>query len=87
MDSRLGDSTDRQEVAARIEVQRQQLFKASAVIDMCRYACASKLEGFDPEQLAVALHAAGDLICDAAEALELLAADQVRHRGAVVSRP
>jgi uncharacterized protein (DUF433 family) len=61
-------------MTARIEEQRQQLFKASAVIDMCRYACASKFEGFDPEQLAVTLHVVGDLICDTAEALERLAA-------------
>lgn len=67
------DFTDRR--AVRIEMQRRQLFKASAVIEMCRYACASKVEGFDPEQLAVALHVVDDLIDGATEALEPLAND------------
>jgi hypothetical protein len=84
MDCRLADSTDHQEIARSIAAQRDQLFKASAVIEMCRHACASKFDGFDPEQLAVALHAVDDLICDAAEALELMAND-AHHEVTVVS--
>lgn len=55
-------TTDSREVAARIGAQRRQLLKASAVIDMCRFACASKYEGFDPDQLADALMVADNLI-------------------------
>lgn len=70
MGSRRADSSDRHKAAAITEAQRQQLFKASAVIGVCRYACASKFEGFDPEQLAMALQVADDLVNDAAEGLE-----------------
>lgn len=61
---------DSREVAGVIEAQRQQLFKAAAVVDMCRYACASKFTGFDPEQLADALRVVNDLLDDVAAALE-----------------
>lgn len=58
------------EMRMRIEAQRQQLFRASAVVDMCRYACASNYEGFDPEQLAVALWVVYHLIDHVAGSLE-----------------
>jgi len=61
---------DSREVAGVIEAQRQQLFKAAAVIDMCRYACASKFVGFDPEQMVDALKVVNDLLDGVAEALE-----------------
>lgn len=77
MGSERVNSTDRREMGAMIEAQRQQLFKASAVIDMCRYACASQFEGFDPEQLAVALHVVCDLVNDAASVLEQFAQEEV----------
>jgi len=60
---------DRREVAGVIEEQRQQLFKAAAVVDMCRYACASKFAGFDPEQMVDALRVVNDLLDGVAEAL------------------
>ena len=85
MDCRLADCTDRDEIAAVVAVQRDQLFKASAVIEMCRYACASKFEGFDPEQLAMALQAVDDLISGAVAALELVTGDEERHEATVVS--
>jgi hypothetical protein len=67
-----------EEKAPTITAHREQLFKVSAVIEMCRYACASKLEGFDPEQLAVAPQAADDMIRDAAAALEPMTVDDAR---------
>ena len=70
MGSKPAHSTGRREIAAAIEAQRQQLFKASAVVDMCRYACASKFTGFDPEQMADTLRVVNDLIDDVAAALE-----------------
>lgn len=77
MGSERVDSTDRREMGAIIEAQRQQLFKASAVIDMCRYACASQFDGFDPEQLAVALHVVFDLVNDATSVLEQFTGNEV----------
>lgn len=63
------------QIAATIDLQRQQLYKASAVVDMCRYACASLYEGFDPEQLAEALQVVDDLVDDVASVLEQFAGD------------
>ena len=60
--------------ASALEAQRQELFKAAAVVGMCRFACASKFVGFDPEQLADALIIVEDLIVDVAAALEVPAA-------------
>jgi hypothetical protein len=77
MDSRRTSSTECQEMPATIAAQREQLFKASAVIEMCRYACASHVEGFDTEQLAEALHVADELIDAAAEVLEQFSGDHV----------
>lgn len=78
MDSRLNDSTDRSEIARNVETQRRQLFKASAIVAVCRYACASKLDGFDPEQVADALVVANDLIDDVAGMLEELRGSYAR---------
>lgn len=61
------------ELHAAIEAQRQQLFKAAAIIDVCRYACASKYEGFDAERCFDALQVAAELIDGVAEVLEGLA--------------
>lgn len=80
MGSKPADSTDHREIATTIEAQRLQLFKASAVVAMCRYACTSKYEGFDPEQLADALLVVDDLIGAAAGALEEIASDEVAPR-------
>lgn len=73
MDSTLDDSTDRCEMEVKFEAQRRQLFKASAIIAVCTYACASKLDGLDPECVADALMVAHDLIDDVAGMLEGLA--------------
>jgi hypothetical protein len=68
-------SKERREMSETIEAQRQQLFKAAAVVDMCRYACASKFAGFDPEQMVDALRVVNDLLDDVAAALESPAED------------
>lgn len=68
-------------MAAAIEAQRQQLFKASAVIGMCRYACASLYEGFDPEQLWDALQVVDELIDAVAEVLEGFADNKATRQG------
>lgn len=74
------DSTDHSEAAATIEAQRRQLFKASAVVAMCRNACASMYEEFDPEQLANALLVVDELIDGVAGMLEKLTGNEPAHR-------
>jgi hypothetical protein len=49
---------------------------------MCKHACASKLEGFDPEQLALAVEVIDDLVNDAAAALEQLRGNGATGQGA-----
>lgn len=56
-------------LSERLAAERRRLFRAAAIVDVCRYACVSKLEGFDPEELVDALQAAYDLIDDTADAL------------------
>ena len=58
-----------QRLSERLAAERRRLFRAAAIVDVCRYACVSKLEGFDPEELVDALQAAYDLIDDTADAL------------------
>lgn len=77
MDSTAADSIDLREMATRIEAQRHELFKASAVVAVCRQACASKFDEFDSEHIADALVVVHDLIDDVACTLETLA----RERG------
>lgn len=69
------------ELAVTIEAQRQQLFKALAVIEVCRYACASMFEGFDPEQLYDALKVVHELVDDVADVLEEFAAEEGTRQG------
>lgn len=57
--------------AATIETQRQQLFRALAVLHVAELALTSKTEGFDPDQCATALAVAGDLVDGVASALEV----------------
>lgn len=71
------------EMAVMVETQRLQLFKASAVVDMCRYACTSKFEEFDPEQLADALQVVYDLIDAVAAVLEAFEGDEATRQGGV----
>lgn len=80
MGSEPADSTDHCETTATIEAQRRQLFKASAVVAVCRNACASMYEEIDPEQLANALLVVDDLIDGVAGVLEKLADNEPAHR-------
>jgi hypothetical protein len=70
MGSKRAHSIDCSKVASVLEVQRRELFKAIAVVDMCRFACASKFTGFDPEQMADALVVVQDLVSGVVSALE-----------------
>jgi hypothetical protein len=70
MGSKRAHSIDCSKAASALEVQRQELFKAMAVVDMCRFACASKFMGFDPEQMADALVVVQDLMTGVVSALE-----------------
>jgi hypothetical protein len=70
MGSKRAHSIDSLKAASAFEVQRQELFKAMAVVDMCRFACASKFTGFDPEQMADALVVVQDLMAGVVSALE-----------------
>lgn len=71
MGSDPGDSTD----ATIIQVQRRRLFRASAVAEICRHACASRYDDFDPDHLAGALWVVYELIEDVADVLERFAGD------------
>jgi hypothetical protein len=62
-----------------IEAQRQQLFKASAIVGVCRYACASKYET-DPEQVAASLQVVEDIIGNVAGNLEEFAGDEATRQ-------
>jgi hypothetical protein len=70
MGSKQAHSTDCPQVPAALGSQRVQIFRALAVLDMCRLACASKFVGFDPEQLADALTVVQELMNGVAEAME-----------------
>lgn len=75
------DSTERRKAAAVIHAQRVQLFKASAIVTMCRHSCASLYERwYDPDRLADALRAVDDLIDSTAAALEPFAGDPATHK-------
>jgi hypothetical protein len=67
------------EMAATIEAQRQQLFQASAIVAVCRCACASKYET-DPEQLAAALRVVEDMIDNVGGNLEEFAGDEATRQ-------
>jgi hypothetical protein len=76
-----GNSTERRDMAAAIHAERKRLFKASAIIRMCRYATASLYQDwFDPDRLADALRAADDLIDGTAAALEPFAGDETTRK-------
>jgi hypothetical protein len=78
MGSKPANSTERRDTAAVIHAQRVQLFKASAIVTMCRHSCASLYERwYDPDRLADALRAVDDLIDSTAAALEPFAGDEV----------
>ena len=53
-----------------IEVQRNRLFEALAIIEVSRHALASKLTTLDEESVIDALKAACNIVSDVAEALE-----------------
>lgn len=55
---------------ADIEAQRQQLFRALAVLHVARLALTSKTEGFDSDECATALQVAHELVDGVAAALE-----------------
>lgn len=82
-------STERRDTAAVIHAQRVQLFKASAIVTMCRHSCATLYEQwYDPDRLADALRAADDLIDSSAAALEPFAGDTAtRNRGDNIPDP
>ena len=70
MGSKRAHSIDCSKAASALEAQRRELFKAMAVVNMCRFACASKFTGFDPEQMADALVVMQDLVSGVVSALE-----------------
>jgi hypothetical protein len=54
-----------------IEAQRQQLFRATAVLHVARLALTSKTTGFDPDECATALAVAAGIVDGVAAALEV----------------
>jgi hypothetical protein len=56
----------------QINAQREELFKAQAVVNCVRFASASKYVGLDETHITIALQVASDLIDDVAAALELI---------------
>lgn len=65
----------REPVGERMQMQRERLFKAMAIIDCCRYGSDSMIGDGDEDRpdIVTALGAAYDLIDEVAEALEPLA--------------
>jgi hypothetical protein len=74
------DSTDHREIAATIHEQRLQLFKASAVLAVCRHACVSRYEELDADEFANTLLVVDDLIDRVATVLERFAGDDTEQR-------
>lgn len=77
MDHRQTSSSRSHRTLGTLHEQRHRLFNAVAILHVCRHACASQLEGFDAEQLAMALDVVDDLVTDAAGALEQFAGEEV----------
>jgi hypothetical protein len=61
----------RASVQPHIDVQRARLFEAHAVVQVTRFAIASKLNGLDESIVINALRVASDLIDGVAAALEV----------------
>ena len=59
-------------IALKLGEARGQVFKAAAVVVVCRHAVVSEIEGLDPDQLADALEVVGELLRDVAGKLEQL---------------
>lgn len=61
-------------LSEQVSNERDRLCKAASIIDCCRLACASLLEGGgNPEVMADALQAAHDLVEESFSALEMTA--------------
>jgi hypothetical protein len=62
-------------LAERVHVEREQIFKALSIVECCRLATATLLEGGDTECMIPAFEAVCDLLNDAAEELEGIASE------------
>jgi len=62
-------------LADRIQAQREQIFKAIAIVECCRYANATLLEVSGSEYIVPAFEAVCDLLDTSASELELIAED------------
>jgi hypothetical protein len=63
-------------LAERLQLEREQLFRAMSVVTCCRLACASKFANDDPEVMVDALQVAYDLIDQAAGQLGVICDEQ-----------
>jgi hypothetical protein len=70
-------------LAERVQVEREQIFKALSIVECCRFATATLLEGGDTECMIPAFEAVCDLLNGAAEELEGIASacEQVGFMG------
>lgn len=64
-----------QSLAERLQVEREQIFKALSIVECCRFATATLLEVGDTECMIPAFEAVCDLLNDAAEDLEGIASE------------
>lgn len=60
-------------LAERVQVEREQIFKALSIVECCRFATTTLLEVGDTECMIPAFEAVCDLLNDSAEKLERIA--------------
>ena len=62
-------------LAERVQVEREQIFKALSIVECCRFATATLLDMGDTECMTPAFEAICDLLSDSAEELERIASE------------
>jgi hypothetical protein len=62
-------------LAERVQIERQQIFKALSIVECCRFATATLLEVGDTEYMLPAFEAVCDLLNDAAEEFQRIASE------------
>lgn len=62
-------------LAERVQLEREQLFKAISIVECCRFATATLLEVSDSEYMTPAFEVVRDLLNDSATELEGIASE------------
>ncbi|MGC3981412.1 MAG: hypothetical protein QM808_09150 [Steroidobacteraceae bacterium] len=73
------DSAEKEIIASnlieRVQAEREQLFKAIAIVELCKLSTATLLETGDCENMVPVLETTCDLLNTSAERLEYISAD------------